>query len=83
VIPHAADETKRVAPDVIASAEQGPQSNAGSSPAALAFFRDERRRLINESTVLLHELSTLLGKQNPKGDDYYNVNKALHILWNL
>lgn len=29
-------ETKRVAPDVIAASEQAAQSNAGSSPAALA-----------------------------------------------
>ena len=33
---HAAIEMKRVAPDVIAIAEQGPQSIAGVNPAALA-----------------------------------------------
>ena len=34
--PHAAVETKRVAPNVIATAEEGPQSIAGVNPALLA-----------------------------------------------
>lgn len=46
VIPHAAGQTKRVAPDVIAPAEQGPRSIAGSNPACAAIYFDGTARLV-------------------------------------
>lgn len=44
----AAPETKRIAPDVIAGAEQGPQSVAGSSPAAPIRFEGHERERQND-----------------------------------
>lgn len=38
VIPHAAGQTKKVAPDVITPAEQGPRSIAGANPAPATRF---------------------------------------------
>lgn len=45
--PHAAVETKRVAPKVIATAEEGPPSNAGSTPAMLTNFAPFRQKLFD------------------------------------